>query len=131
MKGLASLAVVALPLVAASPVIIDTIHNDAAPVLSSSNSKVIPDSYIVVFKKHVTHETAAAHHTWVQDVHLESMKKLKKRSQFPMTDSIFEGLKHTWNIAGGLLGYSGHFGEDVLEILRRSPDVSQMIYQHV
>ena len=118
-------------LVSASPVInIDTIHNGAAPVLTSTNAKHIPNSYIVKFKDHVKHEGAAAHHAWVQDLHLstENAKfELKKRSQIPIVDDVFEGLKHTYNIAGSFLGYSGHFDDSVIEQLRRHPDVSDLI----
>merc|ERR1711981_12569 len=81
---------------------------------------------IVVFKKHVTEKHAADHHSWVQDIHLntqDAKTELRKRSQTPMVDDIFGGLKHTYNIAGSLLGYSGHFDEDVLEQIRRHPDV--------
>ncbi|KAL9035002.1 MAG: hypothetical protein Q9214_006787 [Letrouitia sp. 1 TL-2023] len=124
MKAFIALAL--LPLFgASSPVLrVDTIHNDAAPVLSSSHAQLIPDSYIVVFKKHVSHPIACAHHTWVQDQHVEVEKKkrnLSKRSQISI--SPFGGLKHTYNIAGGLLGYSGHFDEEVIERVRRHPDV--------
>ena len=126
MKGFFALSL--LPLLAsASPVIVDSIHNNVAPLLSSTESKQIPDSYIVVFKKDVTHVSAAAHHDWVQTLHLETENtklELRKRSQVPMSDNIFQGLKHTYNIAGALLGYSGHFDEDVIERVRRHPDVS-------
>ena len=125
MKGL--LALTLLPLLAtASPMIgVDTIHNDAAPVLSSSLSQEIPDSYIVVFKKDVSSSSAAGHHEWVQEKHHECAKAkrdLHKRSQTPM--QVFDGIRHTFDIAGGLVGYSGHFDEDVIEKVRRHPDVS-------
>lgn len=112
-------------LAASSPIIVDTIHNDAAPIHSSSNSKTIPNSYMVVFKKHVNQATALAHYTWAQDIHSESQTyktELRKRSQTSFQEELFEGLKHTYNIPG-LLGYSGHFDEDVIEKLRRHPDV--------
>lgn len=112
----------------ASPVLnVGTIHNGAAPILSSSNAVHIPNSYIIKFKDHVRHEAAAAHHAWVQDLHLSSQTsklELRKRSQIPFVDDVFEGLKHTYNIAGSFLGYSGHFDESVIEQLRRHPDVS-------
>ena len=125
MKGLFALSL--LPLLAvASPMIgVDTIHKDAAPLLSSSTSQEIPDSYIVVFKKDLPHSSAAVHHEWVQEQHHECAKakrSLQKRSQTPLMS--FGGLKHTFNIAGGLVGYSGHFDEDVIEQVRRHPDVS-------
>lgn len=124
MKGLFGLAL--LPLLAsASPLNPRSIHNGAAPVLSSSTSQDIPNSYIVVFKKDVSHSAASEHHDWVQEQHTECMKTkrdLHKRSQTPFVD--FTGLKHTYNIAGALLGYSGHFDEEVIERVRRHPDVS-------
>ncbi|KAI9715089.1 MAG: hypothetical protein M1812_006207 [Candelaria pacifica] len=126
MRGIIGLSLLPL-LAAASPVNVGTIHKDAAPLRSSVNSVEVLDSYIVVFKKDVSHVSAAAHHDWVQDLHLstESTKtELRKRSQFPITTDVFHGLKHTYNIAGSLLGYSGHFDEDVIEQVRRHPDVA-------
>lgn len=125
MKGFLALAV--LPLLASSSPVIGgrTIHNEAAPVLSSTQAKEIPDSYIIVFKKDVSHDAATAHHSWVQDQHVQvekTKRHLSKRSQIPLT--TFGGLRHTYNLAGSLLGYSGHFDEDVIERVRRHPDVS-------
>lgn len=128
-----SLLTLSLSLLAsATPIVlVDTIHNGAAPILSASSySKEIPDSYIVVFKKHVTTNTALEHHGWVQDIHFntESAKsELRKRSQSSLKTDLFEGLKHTYNIAGGFLGYSGHFDEEVIEQVRRHPDVSHTL----
>ncbi|OSS54641.1 hypothetical protein B5807_00015 [Epicoccum nigrum] len=114
-------------LAAASPMLqVGTIHNDAAPILSTTQSKPIADSYMIVFKKHVKHEHTKDHHDWVQSVHTKSQSErmeLRKRSQFPVTSTVFEGLKHTYNIAGGILGYSGHFDEETIEAIRRHPDV--------
>jgi hypothetical protein len=112
-----------LPLAAASPFKVGTIHNGAAPVLSSTNAGE------VVFKKHVKHEDAQSHHEWVQSIHIKAQDErteLRKRSQFPMTTDVFEGLKHTYNIVGGIMGYSGHFDEETLEEIRRHPDVSTL-----
>lgn len=125
MRGFLALAV--LPLLASSSPVLNTgtIHNDAAPLLSSTEATEIPDSYIVVFKKDVSHHAATAHHSWVQDQHVKvekTKRQLSKRSQVPL--NTFGGLKHTYNLAGGLLGYSGHFDEDVIERVRRHPDVS-------
>ena len=105
----------------------ETIHSDSAPVLSSTNAETVPDSYIVVFKDHVTEDTAATHHLWVKDAHASAevdRAELRKRSQLPITTGIFDGIKHTYNIAGGFLGYSGHFDESIIEKVRRHPDVS-------
>ncbi|KAF9701092.1 hypothetical protein EKO04_001078 [Ascochyta lentis] len=114
-------------LAAASPMLqVGTIHNDAAPILSSTQSKEIADNYMIVFKKHVKHEHTKDHHDWVQSIHTKAQTdrmELRKRSQFPVTTDVFEGLKHTYNIAGGILGYSGHFDEETIEAIRRHPDV--------
>lgn len=116
-------------LATASPVLVGSIHNDAAPILSSTNAKDIADNYMIKFKDHVTHTLAAEHHDWVQGLHEQAQvakTELRKRSQTPMVDDLFAGLKHTYNIAGGLMGYSGHFDEDVIEQIRRHPDVSPL-----
>lgn len=124
MKNLFTLSLVPL-LAAASPIFgVDTIHNGAAPIHSSSESKEIPNSYIIVFKKDISTATINEHHEWIQRQHddVETQKmELRKRSQEPI--SIFSGLKHTFDIAGDVLGYSGHFDEDVIERVRRHPDV--------
>ncbi|KAH7115899.1 peptidase S8/S53 domain-containing protein [Dendryphion nanum] len=117
-----------LPLLAsASPTFkVGTIHNEAAPVLSSTHAEEVPDSYMVVFKKHVKHNDAKNHHAWIQSVHTKSngeRMELRKRSQLPLQTEIFDGLKHTYNIVGGMMGYSGHFDEETLEQIRRHPDV--------
>jgi cerevisin len=101
---------------------------DDVPIVTAANAQAIPGSYIVKFKDHVKHADAAAHHSWLNDLHLshENRKlELRKRSQFPVIDLAFEGLKHTYNIAGNFMGYSGHFDDAVIEQLRRHPDVSR------
>lgn len=106
---------------------IETIHSHSAPILSSSNAETVPDSYIVVFKKHVSEGSAADHQLWVQESHRTAevdRAELRKRSDLPITTDIFAGIKHTYNIAGGFLGYSGHFDESIIEQVRRHPDVS-------
>lgn len=129
MKGVIGLALAAAA--SASPVLLDsTIQREPAPVISSTTGKDIPDAYMIKFKPHVTHSLAAAHHDWVQGIHLSSTEsrkaELKKRSQEPLVEEVFAGLKHTYNIAGSLLGYSGHFDESVIEEIRRHPDVSAL-----
>lgn len=124
MKGFFGLSLLPV-LAAASPVMVDTIHNGVAPVLSSMDAQEVPDSYIVVFKKHVSSESAAAHHSWVQDIHESqtSRTELKKRGLFGMDSQFFNGMKNTFDVAGTLVGYSGHFHEEVIEQVRRHPDV--------
>ncbi|GES64222.1 serine proteinase [Aspergillus terreus] len=124
MKGFLGLTLLPL-LTAANPIGVGSIHNEAAPILSAANAKEVPDSYIVVFKKHVKDDAATAHHMWVQDIHDSQFARteLKKRSLLGLGDEMYLGLKNTFNIAGSLMGYSGHFHEDVIEQVRRHPDV--------
>ncbi len=127
---LISLSIAALA--SAAPFSSETIHNGAAPVISSTNAETVPDSYIVVFKKHVNDASAASHKLWVNEAHsfIEVERaELRKRSNFPVTTDIFEGIKHTYNIAGGFLGYSGHFDEDIIEKVRRHPDVRARLFR--
>jgi len=119
--------IAALPaLAAASPTFqAETIHKGSAPVLSSTSAKEVPNSYMVVFKKHV--KDASKHHDWVQSVHSknneERMELRKRSSQFPVTTEVFDGLKHVYEMAG-MKGYSGHFDDETIEAIRNHPDVS-------
>ncbi|KAL9056516.1 MAG: hypothetical protein Q9162_002892 [Coniocarpon cinnabarinum] len=117
-----------LPAVAASPLVLlgGAASEQPAPIVSAADAQPIKDSYMVVFKDHVSHEGAAAHHSWVQELHYSSESsraELRKRSQLPLLDSLYEGLKHIYDIPGSFLGYSGHFDEDTIQEIRRHPDV--------
>lgn len=126
MKGFLGLSLLPL-LAAASPVVVDSIHNGAAPVLSSMNNAEVPDSYIVVFKKHISSDLASAHHSWVLDIHGSQRNELKKRSLFGLSQPDYLGMRHTFSVGDSLLGYAGHFHEDVIEQVRRHPDVSSYL----
>lgn len=121
--------IAALPaLAAASPTFsTETIHKDSAPVLSSTTAKEVPNSYMVVFKKHV--KDASKHHDWVQSVHSknsqERMELRKRSTDLPVTSEVFAGLKHTYEMTG-MKGYSGHFDDETLEAIRNHPDVSSI-----
>lgn len=124
MRTAVGLALVAA--VVSSPVLIETVHKDAAPIYSASNAESIPNSYMVVFKDHVTDDAAQVHHSWVQDIHLNNQAyrtELKKRDQTSLGEEIFQGLRHTYTMTG-FLGYAGHFDEDVIEQVRQHPDVA-------
>lgn len=132
MRGLVFFSIVPL-LASASPIFgVDSIHNEAAPILSSTESRPIPNSYIVIFKKDVSHASITDHHSWLQMQHVEvetTKKDLHKRSQTPMT--MFDGLKHSFSIAGAIVGYSGHFDDAVIERVRRHPDVRNQIHNRL
>jgi cerevisin len=104
----------------------DSIHRGAAPLLSSSNADVVPNSYIIKFKKHVTESSASDHHSWVHQIHAsreDERLELRRRSPIPLVDDVFRGLQHTYKIGEHFMGYSGHFDDDVIEQVRRHPDV--------
>jgi cerevisin len=126
MRGLITLSLAACA--AAAPSFShETIHGDAAPILSSSNAEVIPNSYLVKFKTHVSEQSAQHHQSWIQQIHTageEERMELRKRGQIPLIDDVFRGLKHTYKIGEHFMGYSGHFDESVIEQVRRHPDVS-------
>ena len=132
MRSFAAVSVLPL-LVAASPILNALSSNNAiAPLMSSSNSKEIADSYIVVLKDHVTHASASAHRSWVQQLHKSSeneKNELRKRSQEPFLTTVYDGLKHTYT--KGFLGYSGHFDESVLEQIRKHPEVRTSCISHM
>ncbi|KAK9474943.1 peptidase S8/S53 domain-containing protein [Dipodascopsis tothii] len=98
-----------------------------APLLTSSTASehVIPDQYIIVFKKHVDHAVATEHHSWVSAVHRECVEGLQKRGlESPFLISGLEhGLKHIYTLTSQFRGYSGRFDAAVIELIRRHPDV--------
>lgn len=126
MRGLLAFSLAACA--AAAPAFnLETIHSGAAPILESANAEHIPNSYIIKFKKHVTESGASDHHSWIQKIHgsrEEERLELRKRSQFPLVDDVFRGLKHTYKLGEDFLGYSGHFDDETIEQVRRHPDVS-------
>lgn len=106
---------------------VGTIHDQAAPILSSIEAETIPGSYIIKFKDHVDDSAASNHHTWIQNVHSngeQERMELRKRSSSPISESTFAGLKHTFSIGEGFKGYAGHFDESIIEQVRNHPDVS-------
>lgn len=111
-------------LATATPMNVETVHDGAAPILSSTSAETIPGYYIIKFKKHVSEADVSEHHTWIQQIHNEGEDRrmeLRKRGQ----DNVdaFSGIKHTYRISDDFLGYAGHFDEDVIEQVRRHPDI--------
>lgn len=87
----------------------------------------IPDSYIVIFRDNVTDVDAATHQDWVHDLQLYTTMKRKESPDDPQSvikSKSFGGLRHTYNFAGGFLGYSGHFEPEVIGKVQKHPDVS-------
>ncbi|KAK8016181.1 subtilase [Apiospora rasikravindrae] len=107
----------------------ETIHDGAAPILSSSSADEIPNQYIIKFKKHVTESSASDHQSWIQKIHgarEDERIELRKRSQIPIVEDVFSGLKHTYKISADFMGYSGHFDDETIEQVRNHPDVEHI-----
>lgn len=135
MKGLIALSLAAVA--SAAPAFnTETIHGDAAPILSSANAEEVPGAYIIKFKDHVDEKAASDHHSWVNSIHDawtktlpenkdERILELRKRGfGLELSSDVFKGLKHTYKIGSGFVGYAGHFDDSIIEQVRRHPDVS-------
>ncbi|KAK0655899.1 subtilisin-like serine protease [Cercophora newfieldiana] len=121
MRGFIALSLIAAA--TANPIGHQSIHGDAAPLYESHNAEIVPNSYIIKFKKHVNDDSASGHHMWLQKIHSDRepyRMDLKKRG---LLDDAFKGLKHTYKIGQDFLGYSGHFDDETIEQVRRHPDV--------
>ena len=125
MKGVSALFVAALA-VASPSASVETIHDGAAPILSSTSADEIPGHYIVKFKEHVSEAGVADHHSWIQQIHGEgeTQRTELRRRGLEVSEDVFSGIKHTYKVAGGFLGYAGNFDDEVIEQVRRHPDVS-------
>lgn len=126
MRVLLSLSLLPLLATAAPSLMLEKTTETRPPTLASHALEKLPNSYIVVFKDHVDEKIAADHHSWIQEIHNQveiERTELKKRSQLPILNKGFNGLKHTYNIAGNFMGYSGHFDEKIIDEVRRHPDV--------
>ena len=107
-----------------------TTSDNLASIISAAHSKTIPGAYVIVFKDHVTVPEAVAHQEWVKALHLATTTtkaRSQRQSYLNKEATIYQGLKHQYDIPGRILGYSGHFDEDVLHELRRHPDVSFLL----
>jgi len=85
-----------------------------APIISSMEADIVPDSYFVVFKDGVR---AEEHSAWVQDLHKRDLHANG------VWDSFTSGVKHVYDM-GNFQGVAGRFRPDVLEEIRKNPAVS-------
>ncbi|CDH60383.1 serine protease [Lichtheimia corymbifera JMRC:FSU:9682] len=91
----------------------------AAPLYVSSESESVTDQYIVVLKNHIQPQRVQEHTGWVQSMTASRGQSLLESWLHP--DSI--GIRHVYDMPN-LKGYAGTFGQDVLEMIRRSEDVA-------
>jgi cerevisin len=114
------LLVAAIFLSSATAAPYNTYDSNIAPLVSSDSAQVIPDSYIVVFKKHVEKEQVTYHHSCIHNYITEEKRSLSKRG---LLEDLISGIKHTFNFKN-FQGYSGKFSNEILEKIRRSDEVA-------
>ncbi|GBB88845.1 hypothetical protein RclHR1_15460005 [Rhizophagus clarus] len=93
---------------------------NVAPLVSSDSAQIIPDSYIIVFKKHVDEVKIKYHHNCVHDYVSEEKRSLSKRG---LLGDFISGIKHTFDF-DSFQGYAGKFSKEVLDKIRRSDEVA-------
>jgi cerevisin len=105
---------------------------EAAALISteSAGRNVIPNRYIVVFKKGVKPEEAIFHQEWVAQEHVNAAGALLKdepTNEFfqqveaeSLTDTL-GGILDQFHIDGLLSGYFGYFLDDTIDLIRRNP----------
>jgi hypothetical protein len=86
------------------------------------------NSYIVIFKKHLSLKTRVAHHRWLaSEVSTYEAWNYGDQSsaQIPLEfrRPRLVGLKYTYDINGQLFGYSGQFDDVMIEKIQQHPDV--------
>jgi cerevisin len=85
----------------------------------AGESHLIPDSYIVVYKRHVQPHHHAAHKQRVGRFHAETTLAGGDVSAAGLT-----GFIHDYGVSGALRGYSGRFSEQVVNHIRAQPEVA-------
>ncbi|KAG0345163.1 serine protease [Podila humilis] len=128
------LSTVALALIASSSVLaayppprFSYVHNEQqvlAPLVSSVEAETIPHSYFVVFKDGVR---VNDHSAWVQDLHESSLAASSASGCHGDDEAVpvpsFNGIKHVYDM-DKFQGLAGHFSPDVLNEIRKHPDVA-------
>ena len=68
--------------------------NNIAPLLSSDSEIVVPNKYIVVFKKDV--DDPSKHYAWLQSIQPNSEDRIELRKR---SGDVFTGLNHTYEMS--------------------------------
>ncbi|KAF9172909.1 serine protease [Mortierella sp. AD011] len=84
-----------------------------APIFSPLDADIVPDSYFVVFKSGVR---ASENSAWIHDLHKRDI------SINGIWDDFASGVKHVYDM-GSFQGVAGRFRSDVLDEIRKNPDV--------
>ncbi|KAI5949338.1 SUB8 [Candida jiufengensis] len=101
-----------------------------APIVNIDSTRdIIPNKYIIVFKKGTAQKEAAWHQEWVAVTHSESIAELKKQNKetqnefFATIDgvNVEGGISDMFNIDNVLVGYTGYFLDSTIELIRKNP----------
>ena len=104
---------------------------DALPLIQ--REEPIAGGFIVLLKDNVSKESFDFQRLWVQDAQIQSLAKLDSSAQAEFSSIVsaagFEnakgGIKHIYD-SDFLKGYSGYFTPEVVDMLRRHPDVASV-----
>jgi cerevisin len=93
------------------------------------HAKSASNSYIVIFKSHVTDAIASSHYEWLWGLHREQKSRIDGlgfSTQHPIDrglESSLVGLEDTYDIGGRFLGYTGSFSPTIIDQIRAHQDV--------
>ena len=83
----------------------------------TAREEVVPNSYIVVFKKDIPHDKCDAHCEWARTKVSERMGTMGADAE------QYSGVKHQYKLPSGWAGYSGSFSEDMVKDLEAADEV--------
>lgn len=94
-----------------------------APFVTSEHAKknVVKDSYIIVFHDDAEDALISQHFMWLDETNSQHILA-KGGEQQPLSASSEEGhgIKHMFNVANSLKGYSGKFLPETIEAIRKN-----------
>ncbi|QHS72726.1 proteinase B [Saccharomyces paradoxus] len=109
-------------------------HNRLAPLVSTAQfnpdaiSKIIPNRYIIVFKKGVPQEEIDFHKESVHQAQLQSVENLSAEDAFfistkdtSLSTSEAGGIQDSFNIDNLFSGYIGYFTQEIVDLIRQNP----------
>ncbi|EMD63166.1 hypothetical protein COCSADRAFT_200777 [Bipolaris sorokiniana ND90Pr] len=97
--------------------------NNIAPLLSSDSEIVVPNKYIVVFKKDV--DDPSKHYAWLQSIQPNSEDRIELRKR---SGDVFTGLNHTYEMSSlwdTLIDYIERDSEDYLDA--NDPEIHNLV----
>lgn len=109
-------------------------HDRLAPLVSTAQfnpdaiSKIIPNRYIIVFKKGVPQEEIDFHKESVHQAQLQSVENLSAEDAFfistkdtSLSTSEAGGIQDSFNIDSLFSGYIGYFTQEIIDLIRQNP----------